>query len=77
MVIGADNLYALEDWNSFKELKELVTFIVASRDNIIVDKKFIMLDIDEKTSSSELRKNMDISMLPIECTTEIEQHYKK
>jgi len=77
LVIGADNLKSLEDWTNYKELKELVTFIVASRDNIIVDKKFINLDINEKISSSELRKNIDISMLPTECATEIEKHYKE
>jgi len=77
LVIGADNLKSLENWTNYKELKELVTFIVASRDNIIVDKKFINLDIDKSISSSELRKNIDISMLPTECATEIEKHYKE
>ena len=77
LVIGADNLHSLEEWNNYQELKDLVTFIVASRDNIIVDKKFINLDVDENISSSELRKNINISMLPQECATEIEQHYKE
>jgi len=77
LVIGADNLKLLESWDNYKELKELVTFIVASRDNIIVNKKFINLDIDENISSSELRKNIDISMLPKECAEEIEKHYKE
>ena len=77
LVIGADNLKSLHMWDSYQELKELVTFIVASRDNIIVDKKFINLNIDARISSSELRKNIDISMLPTECATEIERHYKK
>ena len=77
LVIGADNLASLEKWNSYEELKNLVTFIVASRDNIIVDKRFIQLSVDEKISSSELRQNIDISMLPKECAVEIEQYYKK
>ena len=77
LVIGADNLASLEKWNSYLELKDLVTFIVASRDNIIVDKKFIQLNVDEKTSSSVLRENIEISMLPKECATEIEQYYKE
>ena len=77
LVIGADNLSSLESWNSYEELKSLVTFIVASRDDIIVDKKFIQLDIDEKISSSELRKNINISMLPQGCAMEIEQYYKE
>ena len=77
LVIGADNLNSLEEWNSYQELKDLVTFIVASRDNILVDKKFIKLDVDEKISSSELRGNINISMLPEVCASEIEQYYKK
>ncbi len=77
LVIGADNLASLEKWNSYQELKDLVTFIVASRDNIVVDKKFIQLKVDEKTSSSALREKIDISMLPQECATEIKQYYKK
>ena len=77
LVIGADNLASLENWNSYQQLKDLVTFIVASRDNIVVSKKFIQLNIDEKISSSELRDKIEISMLPKECATEIEQYYKK
>jgi len=77
LVIGADNLKDLNKWNNFEELKELVTFIVASRDNIPMDTKFINLNIDESVSSSELRKNINISKLPKECATEIEQYYKK
>ena len=77
LVIGADNLASLESWNSYQQLKNLVTFIVASRDNIIVDEKFIQLNVDEKISSSELRKNINISMLPKECAIEIEQYYKE
>ena len=77
LVIGADNLASLENWDSYWELKDLVTFIVASRDNIIVDKKFIQLNVDEKISSSTLRENIEISMLPKECATEIEQYYKE
>ena len=77
LVIGADNLASLESWSSYQELKELVTFIVASRDAIIVDKKFIKLRVDEKISSSSLREKIEISMLPDVCAIEIEQYYKE
>ena len=77
LVIGADNLASLKKWNSYQQLKELVTFIVASRDNIIVDEKFIQLNVDENISSSELRENINVSMLPKECAIEIEQYYKE
>jgi len=77
LVIGADNLASLKEWNSYQELKDLVTFIVVPRDKILVDKKFIQLEVDEKISSSELRDNINISMLPQVCAAEIEQYYKK
>jgi len=77
LVIGADNLASLKEWNSYQELKDLVTFIVVPRDKILVDKKFIQLEVDEKISSSELRDNINISMLPQVCAAEIAQYYKK
>ncbi len=57
LVIGADNLASLHRWQSYKELKELVTFIVASRDGIEIPKEFLTLNIDEKISSTQLRRN--------------------
>jgi len=77
LVIGADNLASLKEWNNYQKVKNLVTFIVVPRDKILVDKKFIQLDVDEKISSSELRDNINISMLPQVCAVEIEQYYKK
>ncbi len=77
LVIGADNLNSLEKWNNFKELNSLVTFIVASRDDINIDTKFIKLNINKKISSSELRDNIKLSKLPKECAREIEIYYKE
>ncbi len=77
LVIGADNLASLELWNNYEKLKEKVTFLVASRDNIIVDSHFIQLKVNENISSTELRENMDISKLPIECALKIKEFYKE
>jgi len=77
LVIGADNVASLETWNNFTELNSLVTFIVALRNDIEIPKHFISLNIDEKISSSELRKNMKISKIPKECAVEIQQYYKE
>ncbi|MEA3228474.1 MAG: nicotinate (nicotinamide) nucleotide adenylyltransferase [Campylobacterota bacterium] len=76
LVIGADNLRSLEKWNNFEQLNSLVTFIVASRDNIEIEERFIYLKIDENISSSQLREQMDSSKLPKECAVEIEKYYK-
>ncbi len=57
LVIGADNLASLDKWERHSELKELVTFIVASRDGIEIPKEFLTLTIDEKISSTQIRRN--------------------
>ncbi|MBL0708716.1 MAG: nicotinate (nicotinamide) nucleotide adenylyltransferase [Sulfurimonas sp.] len=55
LVIGADNLASLSRWHNYKKLNKLVTFIVASRDNIKIPKKYITLNIDESISSTKIR----------------------
>ena len=78
LVIGADNLKSLENWYKYNELKELVTFIVATRKNSSsVPQHFITLDVDEDISSSQLRENIDISKLPKKCASEIAHYYKE
>jgi len=77
LVIGADNLASLELWSNYDILKEKVTFLVASRDNIIIDDHFIQLKVDENISSTQLRKNIDSTKIPIECTQKIEKFYKE
>jgi nicotinate-nucleotide adenylyltransferase len=77
LVIGADNLASLEQWYHYQELKELVTFVVASRDAIVIPDDFICLKIDEAVSSTSLRENMDREKLPRECAVEIQQFYKE
>jgi len=77
LVIGADNLAKLDDWNSYNELRELVTFVIASRDDIEIPDKFIMLSVDEKISSTQLRENMELSKLPKKCAEDIYNFYKE
>jgi len=77
LVIGADNLATLNAWHRFEELKEKVTFIVATRAGLEVPKNYIKLIIDENVSSSQLRKNMDAKKLPKRNAAEIKQYYKE
>ncbi len=77
LVIGADNLASLEKWKSYDELKNLVTFIVAERENIEISEKFLKLDIDQKISSTKLRENIEMSKLPKKCAKEIYTFYKE
>ncbi|MCW8837570.1 MAG: nicotinate (nicotinamide) nucleotide adenylyltransferase [Thiovulaceae bacterium] len=55
LIIGADNLESLHKWQDYNELKQLVTFIVAKRDNINIPKEYITLDVNENISSTEIR----------------------
>ena len=77
LVIGADNLEKLHKWHRYDELKELVTFIVASRQNIAIPADFIQIQIDENISSSELRESMDTTKIPTRIKKEIIQYYKE
>jgi nicotinate-nucleotide adenylyltransferase len=77
VVIGADNLKSLHQWYKFDALNKLVTFIVATRDEIEIPKDFIRLAIDEDISSSDLRKNFDSSKIPEIVRDEITQYYKE
>ena len=55
LVIGADILVSLHHWQDYEELKDLVSFVVATRDNIDIPKKYITIKIDEQISSTEIR----------------------
>jgi len=55
LVIGADNLVTLHKWQDYKELKNIVTFIVVTRDNIKIPKEYISLHVEQNISSTQIR----------------------
>jgi nicotinate-nucleotide adenylyltransferase len=77
VVIGADNLASLPKWHHYETLKDMVTFIVASRNNIPIDENYIALPIQEDITSSSLRISMQPSKIPQQCATEIQNYYKE
>jgi len=77
LVIGADNLESLHLWHKFEELSKKVTFIVASRDEILIPDEFLQLSIDKKISSSEFRKELSEEMLVRINAKEIVKYYKE
>ncbi|MBU0720941.1 nicotinate (nicotinamide) nucleotide adenylyltransferase [bacterium] len=77
LIIGADNLASLDTWERYEELKDLVTFVVASRDKIDIPDGFLTLNIDVDISSTELRRHVEISKLPKVCALEISKFYKE
>lgn len=58
LIIGADNLSSLNKWHRYEELKNKVTFLVATRDNIVIPKSYLTLNIDEKISSTQIRNKL-------------------
>ncbi len=77
LVIGADNLTSLSKWTDYDELNKLVTFIVASRDNIEVPNTFLKLHVEEDISSTDLRKKITKENLSEICSDEIIKFYKE
>jgi nicotinate-nucleotide adenylyltransferase len=77
VIIGADNLAALEAWYAFTELDALVTWVVARRDGINVPDRFATLDIDSPVSSTDLRRAMAPHELPAPVADEIAAYYKE
>ncbi len=56
LIIGADNLADLKRWHRYEELKSRVTFLVATRNNILIPKSYLTLQIDENISSTQIRQ---------------------
>lgn len=77
LIIGADNLKSLHKWKSFEELNTLVTWVVATRDQIEIDTKFKTLKVEKNISSSLLRNEPKKEMLPEEISDEIIKYYKE
>ena len=76
LIIGADNIKSLHLWQDFDKLKQLVTFIIISRDgyeekNDII--QFINIKLDINISSTTLREDLDLKYIP----KKIEQKVKE
>jgi nicotinate-nucleotide adenylyltransferase len=77
LVIGADNLVTLHKWFGYDELKTLVTFVVATRDNEQIPREYISLHVNEPISSTSLRQEIKKEFLPASVAGEIEKYYKE
>jgi len=77
LVIGADNLESLHKWHDYDKLMKRVSLIVATRDGINIDDFSYKLKIIDDISSTELRKNIDISKLSQPCADEIFKYYEE
>lgn len=75
-IIGADNLASLQKWHRFERLDTLVTWVVATRDKIAIDKKYQQLCVEHPISSSQLRQELQDEHLPKEVASEIKTYYE-
>jgi len=73
-VIGADNLASLNKWKNIDELKQLVEFIVVTRDNIPIN-GYKSINIDIPISSTEIR-NGNFEYIPEQIKQEVINFYK-
>ena len=80
LIIGEDNLQKLPLWQSFDELKELVHFVVASRnikESFSAAVEFIKLPINIDVSSTEIRENGYLSHIPEKIKCDLKQILQK
>ena len=75
-IIGADNLASLHKWHRFERLDTLVTWVIATRDDIAIDKKYKQLCVEHPISSSQLRRQLQDEHLPKEVASEIKTYYE-
>ncbi len=76
-IIGADNLKNLSSWYAFKELESLLTWVVVTRDDIDIDKRYICLHVNEPISSTQLREKPKKEHLPKEIANSVINYYKE
>jgi nicotinate-nucleotide adenylyltransferase len=65
LIIGADNLKSLNKWYKYDELKNLVEFVVVSRNNIEIN-HFKVLKVNQDISSTKIRNGFGLNFIPIE-----------
>lgn len=76
LIIGADNYANLPKWHNYEELKTLVEFVVATRDEEHLPKDLKKLSINVNISSSKLREKMDITFIPKIIENDVKMYYQ-
>ena len=75
LIVGADNLASLSQWNSFEALDKMVTWVVATRDNIKIPEKYLTLNVDHDISATRLREQVQEAYLDRNIAQEIIAYY--
>jgi nicotinate-nucleotide adenylyltransferase len=79
LIIGADNLKNIHLWYNADKLKELVEFVVITRDkhplkSDFINRQTLQLNID--ISSTNLRKNMELQYIPKKIQQKVRKLWK-
>ena len=77
LIIGDDNLENLHKWKEYERLKELVTFVIATRYKKEYPKNLKILNISANISSTKLREKLDTKYLPASISKDIIIYYKE
>jgi len=79
LVIGADNYKSFHLWHNYKEIKELVTLVVVTRDGFEYEKNddIKRLKVDIKISSTELRNTFNLDYIPKKIRKDVQKIWHK
>ncbi|MEA3352794.1 MAG: nicotinate (nicotinamide) nucleotide adenylyltransferase [Campylobacterota bacterium] len=80
LIMGADNLEKLHLWKDFEKLKQLVTFVVITRQGYEVKNdiiRFISIDMDISVSSTSLREELRSEFIPKKILNKVKEIWNK
>lgn len=81
LIIGGDNLKNIHLWYNFSELKKLVSFVVVTRKDTVLESEylnsFIEMKLDIEVSSTDLRKNLNLDLIPTKLKEKVTEIWKK
>lgn len=76
LLLGADHMPNLHKWHGYDELKEIVKFVVAKRDEYKIPPRLTTIDTQVHISSSMVRSGVGLEMIDERVRDEIIKFYK-
>lgn len=80
LVIGTDNFNTIFKWDNYEKLKQYVKFVVVTRTGYTITNEvddYIQIKLDFNVSSTELRKSLDLNLIPKKLQKRIEVLWNK
>jgi len=79
LIVGADNLKNIHLWYNIDKLKDLVEFVVISRDKYPLKSNYInikTISLNTDISSSKLREKMELKYIPKQIQNKVKKLWK-